>query len=90
MSRQNGLALPPGYQQAPAMQIATPLNDAQLVSLVAAHAYGAGVMKSPADAVADAVAIVAHSVVATAALPGLIEQVRRNVAEAQKRIEAAG
>jgi hypothetical protein len=76
MRNGNGIALPNGLMsrqpQPAAMQIAQPMNDVQLVSLVAAQVYGAGILKSPAESVDAAVEIVA---LAFAAQPKLGERI---------------
>lgn len=68
MNRSSGLQLPRGMmpqvqQPEAALQVAQPLNDTQLVALIAAQVYGAGVLKSPKEAVETAFELVAHCIV---------------------------
>ncbi len=67
----------PGPQQQPQMVLAQPINDVQLVALVASNLNAA----TPTDAVAQAVEIVAEAVIQTQELPGLIRQKKKERAD---------
>lgn len=82
--RGNGIMLPQMQQQPVAMQVAQPMNDVQLVSLVAAQVYGAGVLKTPDQAVGAAVEIVALSF---AAQQKLVAAIQAHMQKSQEVVE---
>lgn len=79
--RGNGpnLLLPQMQPQQPVMNIASPMNDVQLVSLVAAQVYANCTVSTPQDAVDRAVEIVAAAFAAQQKLGAMIENIRQKV-----------
>lgn len=67
-------ALLGGQQMAP-MVLAQPINDIQLIALVAAHQPD----KAPADAVDWAIEVVAYAIVNGAQLPQLARQIKNDI-----------